>query len=473
MSENENKEIEQELSMLDEQKIAEEAEKVIAEKTEEPDELPELVFAEDLFETDENDIPDNGEAEEVTDAEDDLFFGVNAALAEQIENEFGGALAPTEEKKPNKVAAFLKEVPTWTKVLVIVILLILLSVGFFFGTKPGRSIVAKIVVEILLGDIPEDPNETPTPTQDVSPTMGAVTTKPTTAPTGGASENPTGVPTQTITPLPTKTPVMDSEDVINILLLGEENIFGATNGRTDAILLASLNKRTGEIGLVSFLRDTYVRIPGKADNRLNAAFSAGGAPLVVETIELNFQVDIDGYVVVNFKGFEDVIDALGGLDISLTAKESEYLNTTRYISNPEERNTVAGMQTMTGSQVLGYCRVRHVPTANGLRDDYGRNYRHRVVIQALFDKYKEKGMGEIGTTINMCYDYVRVSSNFKSLAAECLEAVMANRRLSMETLQMPAKGYRSEVLIGGQEMITFFPENVDILQEFLFGETAN
>lgn len=482
MNENENKEIEQELSLLDEQRIMEEAEKVIAERTEDPEELPELVFAEDLFDTNETDIPETVIDTEFMDAEDDLFFGVNAALTEQIENEFGSGLAPTEEKKPNKVAEFLKDIPTWTKVLVCVILVLLLSVGFLFGTKPGRTIFSNVVVKILFQNANVIPNETPTPGVTRQPDLtpeptGTVTPAPT---GGGEIAGPTDIPvgpTATLTPTPTPVPIMDSDDVVNILLLGEENIFGASLGRTDAILVASIDKRTGEIGLVSFLRDTYVLInhpkQGKVWDRLNAAYSAGGATLMMDTIENNFGVDIDSYVLINFEGFEALIDELGGLKISLTPAESEYLNTTRYISNPTERNTVAGVQMMSGSQVLGYCRVRKVPTANGLTDDYGRTYRQRVVLKALFDKYKEKSLVDLYMVLRKCLSYVTVPEDLQTLAAECLQIVIEKKIFEFDTLQMPKKGYYYDTKTPeGQEVLGFYPENIDILQEFLYGETA-
>ena len=75
------------------------------------------------------------------------------------------------------------------------------------------------------------------------------------------------------------------------------------------------------------------------------------------------------------------------------------MNTTKYISKAAERNTVPGLQHMTGSQVLGYCRVRYVPTANGLQNDFGRTYRHRVVLQALLEKYKEQNKGNYRSVI--------------------------------------------------------------------------
>ena len=276
-----------------------------------------------------------------------------------------------------------------------------------------------------------------------------------------------------LTPEATPTPaitIMDDEDIINVLLLGEENIYNAKRGRADAIIVVSVDLNGGPLKMVSFQRDLYVSIPGYADDKLNAAYAYGGSKLIMETIENNFGIDIDAYVKVNFAGFENIIDQLGGLRLSLTAKESEYLNTTKYISKPEERNTVAGYQTMTGSQVLGYCRVRYVPTAEGLANDRGRNYRHRVVLQAIFNKYKEKSFAELATVMRQCFNYVTVSSNLEELAVDCLQAVTEKQMFTIDTLQIPKTNLYNDPLINGQKVIVAFPENVDALQDFLYGD---
>lgn len=457
--------------------------------------LPELVFAADLFEATEEELADaaaandvlmNGEYQEEQDEfdiDDDLFYGVDAALNEQIENEFGST-ATTKEGFGGKVLELLKNIPTWTKVLTTTILVILLSVGFLFGTDPGRTLFSDIVAKILFANINTIPDGTPTPgptgTEDITPVLSETpvpteavpTQEPTAEPTRKPDETPTPTlsPTPTSSPTPTPVPVKDSPNVINVLLLGEENIFGAERGRTDAILVASVNKKTGEIKVVSFARDTYVQIPGHGAGRINSAYGKGGALLVIDTIELNFGIDIDSYAIINFNAFMEMIDDLGGLKISLTAKESEYLNTTRYISNPNERNTVAGPQMMTGSQVLGYCRIRMIPTENGLRDDFGRNYRHRVVLKALFDKYKEKNFVELLSIMKRCLGYVTAPSSLETLAADGLKVVLEHKKLEFETMQIPKKGYYENVTIGGQDVLKYSYKNIDLLQKFLYGE---
>jgi len=456
-------------------------ESVETEAKAEPEITSEAVLEPVVAETEEN--PDYSAAEDV------LFAGVDAALAEQIEQEFGKDVeaSTVEKKEPNKFLAMLKSIPTWTKVLVSVILVILVSVGLLFGTPGGRKLVYKAMVGIMFNIIPEDKNNitpnptnpgetitiTPEPTADPNQnpdTTPEPTTEPdqTPTPTPEGSDEPTTVPEPTATPIPA-IKVMDDENIINVLLLGVENIYGAKWGRSDAMILVSVNLKGGPLKMVSFQRDLYVGIPGNPDDRLNASYAFGGPELIMATIEQNFGIDVDSYVKVDFDGFENIIDQLGGLRLSLTAKESEYLNEKEYISKPEQRNTVAGYQTMTGNQVVGYCRVRYVPTENGLVDDRGRNYRHRKVLKAIFDQFKEKNIIELLSIMNECIKYVAAPAELEDLAVECLTAVIEKKMFEIETMQMPQSGNFGEAKITGKDVIVFYPEAVEALQEFLYG----
>lgn len=442
----------------------------LGDEPETPD-VSEILLAGELFGG-----ADDAYQDETDSKEEDLFAGVDAALAEQIAQEFGSEeeTGSAKEKEPNKFLSTWNLIPNWTKILVGVILAVLISVGLLFGTSGGRKLVYKVIVGIAFNWVEEDPEENP---EITSAPIKESTPTPTPVQDNGDNQNPDTTPEPTVdpvlTPEATPTPaitIMDDEDIINVLLIGEENIYNAKRGRADAIIVVSVDLNGGPLKMVSFQRDLYVSIPGYADDKLNAAYAYGGSKLIMETIENNFGIDIDAYVKVNFAGFENIIDQLGGLRLSLTAKESEYLNTTKYISKPEERNTVAGYQTMTGSQVLGYCRVRYVPTAEGLANDRGRNYRHRVVLQAIFNKYKEKSFAELATVMRQCFNYVTVSSNLEELAVDCLQAVTEKQMFTIDTLQIPKTNLYNDPLINGQKVIVAFPENVDALQDFLYGD---
>lgn len=156
------------------------------------------------------------------------------------------------------------------------------------------------------------------------------------------------------------------KDIINILLIGLEEFNNAAN--TDTMIVASINTKDNTLKLLSFMRDLYIDIEGYDKDRLNSAYSKGGIPLLYDTIYSNFGVSLDGYLLVNFEAFEQIVDILGGVNVTLTKAEAEYLNQHNYISNPEYRDVVEGEQLMVGNQVLGYCRIRKVSTGTESND---------------------------------------------------------------------------------------------------------
>ena len=185
--------------------------------------------------------------------------------------------------------------------------------------------------------------------------------------------------------------------VKNILLLGVEEFYGASN--TDSIIIASLNTNEKTLKLTSLMRDLYVEIPGHDNNKLNAVYSNGGISLLYETIEKNFGIKMDGYILVNFESFENIVNNLNGIEITLTKNEANYLNTKNYISDPKNRNVVEGTQIMNGNQVLGYCRVRYVSTGTE-NNDFGRTQRHRIVLNSIFNKVKKLNIFQLTSFMN-------------------------------------------------------------------------
>ncbi len=260
------------------------------------------------------------------------------------------------------------------------------------------------------------------------------------------------------------------EGVINVLLLGEEAIdSGGGRGRTDIMIIATMNTKDKKLKLTSLMRDLLVQIPGNKDNKLNAAYEIGGIPLLYETIELNFDVKLDGYVRVGFDDFESVINKLGGVNITLTESEARYLNNTNYISKPQYRKVVPGLQTLNGNQALGYCRVRYVSTNNHERDDYGRTSRHRVVLNAIFDKYKSKSLPELSLLL---YDILPlISTDITKNEFETYLKVAVNMGLSeIEDIRIPAdntfeEGYARKMAV----LIPDLEANIKVLHEFIFG----
>lgn len=174
---------------------------------------------------------------------------------------------------------------------------------------------------------------------------------------------------------PEEDPV-DWENVINIMLIGQDRRPGEGRQRSDTMILLTVNKSKKTITLTSFMRDQYVQIPGYKNNKMNAAYAFGGMKLLNETVETNFGVKIDGDVEVDFNNFKKLIDMLGGVDITLTKKEANHLNT------GNKWNLSAGTQRLNGEQALAYSRIRKIDS------DYRRAERQRNVITSLINRYK-------------------------------------------------------------------------------------
>lgn len=179
---------------------------------------------------------------------------------------------------------------------------------------------------------------------------------------------------------------MKEDGVTNILLIGNDSREQGEDGRSDAILLLSISNETKTMHLTSLLRDIYVEIPGYKGNRLNAAYAYGGAELLMETVEKNFDIEVNRYMLVNFQAFANLVDAVGGVDLEVTNEEVQYIN--KYLveynmleGKPEGTDyldiTLGGNLHLNGPQALAYCRNRYLGT------DFGRTERQRKVLSAI------------------------------------------------------------------------------------------
>ena len=201
------------------------------------------------------------------------------------------------------------------------------------------------------------------PTATLTPTPGAI---------WGDYEGPTVWPDIDI-PAPVGI-LPQPEGQINIMLMGSDQRPDTYGFRTDTILLVTLNPKTGSVNITSFPRDLYVYIPGWTIQRINTAFPHNGFESLADTMEYNFGVRPDHYVVINFWSFKQVIDSLGGVDVSV----SQYLTDQR--DGHGDYTVSPGVHHMDGDTALWYVRARHTTS------DFDRGRRQQEVIQAIFFK---------------------------------------------------------------------------------------
>jgi len=418
------------------------------------EELPELHFD---FDFGEEEFANPAETAD----EDMILQSIDVALAAQMAASLGPSDSEkkTVEKKQKKMNIW-KRIPVWCKATMISLCSLCLLLGLLIGTPAGQKFLIHIATSYLDKNVarPEDvtPGVTPPVVEPENPL-------PTQEPDVPGDETET--PGQSVLP---QIEPRKEDYVYNMLLIGVEALPQLGGERSDTMILISVNSKTKKIYMTSFMRDMYVPIPGYADDRLNSAYGKGGAKLLVETIEKNFQVKIDGYVKVGFDSFEWIVDRLGGVEITLTADEAAYLRTHDYISKPEYRNVVAGSQLMNGNQVLGYCRVRFVPTANGTHNDFGRTERQRSVLTKLFNKFKDTNIITLLSIFNDCIPQVLTDVSKEDMQ-EVLEAVVANRILTLESFRVPVSGGFEDALVGKAQIIRVkWEKNITELHNKIF-----
>lgn len=199
--------------------------------------------------------------------------------------------------------------------------------------------------------------------------------------------------------------LLQDSKVLNVMLFGEDNNQGEEFGRTDTMIMMSIDNRHKKLKLTSFQRDSYVYIPGYGYNKINASYTFGGPKLTIETIQANFGIKIDRYAVVNFESFINIINTLGGIDMEVTQDEIEYINYQMYKNDQaDEWSTIkdpAGIVHLNGQEALWYARNRGLIKGEddneiGLPgDDWDRTSRQRKLLEKLFSDFKDADLGQI------------------------------------------------------------------------------
>lgn len=275
-----------------------------------------------------------------------------------------------------------KKIRIWfTAILLVLVMLICAAVAVLM---PLYQAYRKSHMDVPIVTRPDESyTRPPEPTFDPDPTVPDDTddTDP-----SGTTEPPVTEPDDTepadTTHPPVKVPGIykvdkKDPDIENILILGTDSRnVQKERGRSDSIIVASFNKRTKQVKLVSFLRDTYIPIEGHGWNRINAAYAVGGVALCVNTINDLFGLDIQKFVIVNFSGASTFVDACGGVDMALTQKEINYLLNLK----DEFPQNSDGTYHLDGKVALDYMRMRKIDS------DFGRTERQRKTMMAIYSQ---------------------------------------------------------------------------------------
>lgn len=252
--------------------------------------------------------------------------------------------------------------------------------------------------------------------------------------------------------------LMSDKNVLNILFIGVDARAQDVASRADSMILFSIDKNNKKIKLTSFMRDTWVDIPDRGFSKLNAACTYGGAQYIMDTIEYNFNIKIDSYVMVDFDAFMTIIDKLGGINVEITDKEAKNLRDEFYLK------TQAGASVhLDGNEALWYCRIRY------LDSDFMRTFRQRKVITAIIEKAKSTNLSELVDILKGILPVVETDLNPLDLTKLAVGAASVYIRYDVEQFRIPADGTWENATKKGQSvLLANLGENQKLLKDFLY-----
>lgn len=223
-------------------------------------------------------------------------------------------------------------------------------------------------------------------------------------------------------------------NIINVLLVGMDARSYETNSRSDTIILASYNKQTHSVKLTSFLRDTWVHLPEYGWSKINSATAYGGVGLLVNTLNENFDLDIQHYVQLRFEDFEDAINILGGIDVELTKSEINYINNKLHTEDRDWKNDVKaepGLVHLNGVQALWHCRNRSIGDG-----DFKRTERQREVLEIMLNKALTMDLTQITRMIYEMKDHVDMNVPVSTIVSLAKDALSSND-VTIESHKIP------------------------------------
>lgn len=251
--------------------------------------------------------------------------------------------------------------------------------------------------------------------------------------------------------------LINDSQILNVMLIGSDSMSTGDHGRSDSLMILSLDVKNHKIKVTSLMRDIWINIPGHGYDRLNAAYAFGGAKLTIETIEKTFGLRVDRYAIVDFEGFSNIIDTLGGIDLELTSDECIYINT-----YSGDKNTLKGkgMKHLTGLQALHYSRDR-----NSKGSDYDRTSRQRNVIRAIVDKLRSANLKQITELIPAIAPLI--TTNFKTSEISRLATNSLNYlKYDLEEFRLPTnENVKNETI--SQKMVLVIPDIAKARYDFL------
>ena len=262
--------------------------------------------------------------------------------------------------------------------------------------------------------------------------------------------------------------------ITNILLLSSDARPGEDVSRSDSIMILTIDNINKKLKVTSLMRDMLVKIDGHGEEKLNHAFAYGGPTKTIETIQNNFGIKLNNYVIVDFSAFVKVIDAINGIEVTVKDYELDELN--KYIldggGSEEDLLPSPGTYNLNGYQALSYARIRKV--GNG---EYERTERQRAVLQIALEKVKDMSTVKLISLLNELFPYVKTNISLGNAMDYGFTALNVGKKCNFEIEQfrVPLDSISKGGIINNKGWVFVIDkvETSKALQEFIFNDNKN
>ncbi|PWW98933.1 LytR family transcriptional regulator [Clostridium perfringens] len=259
--------------------------------------------------------------------------------------------------------------------------------------------------------------------------------------------------------------------ITNILLLSSDARPGEDVSRSDSIMILTIDNINKKLKVTSLMRDMLVKIDGHGEEKLNHAFAYGGPTKTIETIQNNFGIKLNNYVIVDFNAFVKVIDAINGIEVTVKDYELDELN--KYIldggGSEEDLLPSPGTYNLNGYQALSYARIRKV--GNG---EYERTERQRAVLQIALEKVKDMSTVKLVSLLNELFPYVKTNISLGNAMDYGFTALNVGKKCNFEIEQfrVPLDSISKGGIINNKGWVFVIDkvETSKALQEFIFND---
>lgn len=263
----------------------------------------------------------------------------------------------------------------------------------------------------------------------------------------------------------TDIPQGETSGIDNIVLFGVDSRSADYEGRTDSIIIATIDKDSKVVKLTSIMRDLYVRIGSTSTmSRINAAYALGGPDLALKTLNNDFGLDLKYYAIIDFQAFQKLVDKVGGIDVDVKDYEVSEINYYIQSVNGSKATLLKGpgFQHLNGQQALSYARIRKV--GNG---DYERTERQRLVLKCIAEKAKQQNILTMPQLLTTLASYVQTNVPLSKIISLGITAYKFNS--SMQTIRIPVDGYyKPEVVNGADVLVPDISANAQFIKEFIY-----